>query len=186
MHLPLRHQLPTGHWVELATMLPEEAESVRSLLNTIIEEGTSYPQSYPLSPSEFAEYWLKGQAYVVKPWDPAIALSPAASSEIWGAFYIKPNFPGRCSHICNAGFIVPPAHRGQGLGRWMGTQALPLAKSLGYEAMMFNLVFATNTPSLAIWASLGFQELTRIPAAVHLPDGTTTEAVMLYRSLLDY
>ena len=23
-----------------------------------------------------------------------------------GCFYVKPNFPGRCSHVCNGGFIV--------------------------------------------------------------------------------
>ncbi len=33
--------------------------------------------------------------------------------EVLGTFYLKPNFLVRCSHICNAGFIVQPALRGQ-------------------------------------------------------------------------
>ena len=33
--------------------------------------------------------------------------------EVLGAFYLKPNFLVRCSHICNAGFIVQPVLGGQ-------------------------------------------------------------------------
>ena len=33
--------------------------------------------------------------------------------DILGCFYIKPNFPGRCAHICNGGFIVNPNYRGK-------------------------------------------------------------------------
>lgn len=33
--------------------------------------------------------------------------------EVLGAFDLKPNFPGRCRRICNAGFIVQLALWGQ-------------------------------------------------------------------------
>lgn len=202
VQLPIIRQLPNQTWVELDEIKPEEIAPVRSLLNAIVAEGISYPQREPLSPKAFAAYWLKGTAYVVRPLSSPPQVSPEAfpsgtsplhitpspstdsPPKILGAFYIKPNFPGRCSHICNAGFIVPPEVRGQGIGQWMGEVMLPLARHLGYRAVMFNLVFATNLPSLKIWASLGFEEIGRIPAAVHLPDGRYVEAVMLYKSLL--
>lgn len=41
-------------------------------------------------------------------------------SDLLGCFYIKPNFPGRCSHVCNGGFITNPQHRGLGVGTFMG------------------------------------------------------------------
>ncbi|QKD85032.1 GNAT family N-acetyltransferase [Thermoleptolyngbya sichuanensis A183] len=106
-----------------------------------------------------------------------------ALGEVLGAFYLKPNFPGWCSHICNAGFIVQPAMRGQGIGRWMAETMLAIAPTKGYTAVMFNLVFATNEPSLNLWRSLGFSTLGRVPQAARLPDGASVDAIMLYRAL---
>lgn len=61
-------------------------------------------------------------------------------SSVWGAFYIKPNFPGRCSHVCNGGFITDPRRRRRGVARLMGHAFLRFAKELGYKASYFNLV----------------------------------------------
>ena len=61
-----------------------------------------------------------------------------------GCFYVKPNFPGRCGHVCNGGFIVRKEVRGNGIGQMMGRSFLPLARDLGYSASFFNLVFVSN------------------------------------------
>jgi len=163
-------------------MPPEAAETVRNLLNDVVQEGWSYPQSAPLTAEAFANYWLKGEAFVVREVKPS---SPAGSTlgTVVGAFYLKPNFPGRCRHIANAGFIVAPEFRGQGLGRWMGETMLQIARDRGYRAVMYNLVFATNLVSLRLWSSMGFQEIGRIPQGVQLPDGRYVDAVMLYRQV---
>jgi L-amino acid N-acyltransferase YncA len=201
MELPVSYQLNQGTEVVLDQMAPEEVETVRSLFNAIVAEGTSYPQQTPLSPQGFADYWLKGSAYVVRvaaapqiceetrehstvAKQPTAAVTTGNAANVLGAFYIKPNFPGRCGHICNAGFIVAPAARGQGLGHVMGKAMLTLAKDLGYRAVMYNLVFETNVASLKIWQALDFQEIGRIPRAAHLPDGRYVDAIMLYKSLV--
>jgi L-amino acid N-acyltransferase YncA len=180
--LPIYRQTKSSVPVILDQMRPEESETVRVMLNEVVLEGVSYPQAEPLTPDAFASYWLKGDAFVVRlasqESDPDAPPMP-----IVGAFYLKPNFPGRCDHICNAGFIVVPEMRGQGLGRMMGEAMLELARDRGYRAVMYNLVFATNEPSLKLWASMGFQEIGRIPEGAHLPDGQYVDAVMLYRSL---
>jgi L-amino acid N-acyltransferase YncA len=164
-------------------MHPEESEAVREMLNTIILEGTSYPQSAPLTPEAFASYWLKGDAFVVRK-SRAPNSETDVNSQVVAAFYLKPNFPGRCSHICNAGFIVAPQVRGHGLGRWMGETMLDLARDRGYRAVMYNLIFETNVPSLKLWESMGFQPIGRIPDGVELPDGRFVDAVMLYKALV--
>lgn len=86
-------------------MFPYEQDAVTELLNLIIIEGQTYRKSKPLSKVEFAAYWMTYDAcdatYNNK--------SPPKPMKILGAFYLKPNFPGWCSHICNAGFIVQPA-----------------------------------------------------------------------------
>ncbi|MFB2876534.1 N-acetyltransferase family protein [Floridanema aerugineum] len=172
--LPIRQELKTGEIVELDWMLPQETEAVRALLNQVIVAGQTYPQEQPVSEAEFAAYWLAKDAFVVR---------ESNTKEILGAFYIKPNFPGRCSHICNAGFIVQPEQRGKGIGKFMGEKMLEIAPRRGYAAVMFNLVFETNIASLKLWQSLGFETIGRIPAAVHLKDGRLVDALMLYRKL---
>jgi ribosomal protein S18 acetylase RimI-like enzyme len=218
IELPIRKTLPNGAIAELDRMRPEEIEAVRSLLNYFVTspgtEGLTYPHAQPLSPPEFAAYWLSRDAFVVRavgnaqspasedrspkdtsPKDISLTntspnLSPNSASpstpalgEILGAFYLKPNFPGWCSHICNAGFIVQPAMRGQGIGRWMAETMLAIAPTQGYTAVMFNLVFATNEPSLNLWRSLGFSTIGRVPGAARPPDGSSVDAIMLHRAL---
>ena len=82
-----------------------------------------------------------------------------------GAYYVKPNFVGRAAHIANAGYFVLPAHRGRGLGRALVEHSLGEARRAGFDAMQFNLVFASN-PARALYRELGFVEIGRIPKAV--------------------
>lgn len=69
--------------------------------------------------------------------------------EVWGAFYIKPNFPGRCSHVCNGGFITDPRRRRRGVARLMGHAFLRFARDLGYRASYFNLVRVRSEKAVA-------------------------------------
>ncbi|MEL6459513.1 MAG: GNAT family N-acetyltransferase [Cyanobacteria bacterium J06621_15] len=180
MQLPVHTDLKNGIRVKVDYMHPSESEVVRKLLNVIVLEGKSYPQKQALTNLDFDAYWLSGHSFVVKPMLPN---SEFHLQEILAAFYIKPNFSGRCSHICNAGFIVQPQMRGQGIGRFMGETMLSIARSLGYQAVMFNLVFETNIPSIKLWESLKFQTIGRIPAAVELEENSYIDALIMYRQL---
>ncbi|KAL8926522.1 MAG: hypothetical protein Q9208_002849 [Pyrenodesmia sp. 3 TL-2023] len=79
-----------------------------------------------------------------------------------GSFYVKPNYPGRSSHICNGGFLVTEAARNRGVGRLMGEGYLEWAPKLGYTYSVFNLVYETNVASCRIWDALGFKRIGRI------------------------
>lgn len=180
--MPQRKTLKNDITVEIDWMYPHEKNTVRLLFNTVIAEGKTYPQEQPLSEAEFAAYWLSCSAFVVR----AIKENNTQQIEpeaVLGAFFLKPNFPGRCSHIGNAGFIVQPALRGQGIGRLMGEEMLKIAAELDYRAVMFNLVFETNIPSIQLWQTLGFENIGRIPKAVKLPDGQIVDALIMYRAL---
>jgi ribosomal protein S18 acetylase RimI-like enzyme len=199
MQLPIQTTLNSGVTVELDYMHSHEQETVRALLNHFVSEGMTYPQAQPLSQDEFKAYWMSRDAFVVRAIDRSLEECRSGEGHsgensvgdgttkkpirILGAFYLKPNFPGRCSHICNAGFIVQPEIRGQGIGRYMGEAMLAIARAKGYRAVMFNLVFETNIASLRLWQSLGFTTIGRIPNAAQLGDGQTVDALMLYYSL---
>ena len=146
----------------------------QNMLNYEIEQGNSYPFQDSMNEKEFRSYFLSGDAFVLRQIASQKDESPLA------CFYIKPNFPGRCSHICNAGFIVHPSQRGKGLGKMMGQIFPRLAQALGYRASLFNLVFVSNKASLELWRSLGYQKLARIPEAGNLKNQGYIDAIQFY------
>ena len=51
-------------------------------------------------------YFLSHAAFVVRALEPGVDADGQTSraGDIIGCFYVKPNYPGRCSHVCNGGF----------------------------------------------------------------------------------
>ncbi|KAI0767064.1 hypothetical protein C8Q74DRAFT_1277870 [Fomes fomentarius] len=96
-----------------------------------------------------------------------------------GCYYVKPNYPGRSSHICNAGFLVPPSHRGRGIGAVLARSYLYYGPRLGYEASVFNLVYVNNVASVKLWEALDFVKAGLIPRAGRLKkaDGSGEEYI---------
>ncbi|KAL8833249.1 MAG: hypothetical protein Q9170_004381 [Blastenia crenularia] len=141
-----------------------------SQLNLEIEKGDTYPMISPMPLSTFGPYWFQNFAAIM-------ILGEVQSVEHvrslehngvdWGqvclgSFYVKPNYPGRSSHICNGGFLVTEAARNRGVGRLMGEGYLEWAPKLGYTYSVFNLVYETNVASCRIWDALGFKRIGRI------------------------
>jgi RimJ/RimL family protein N-acetyltransferase len=136
-----------------------------------IERGSTYPMEQPMELEAFAQYWF-GTFCVLAVLDEE-GVEGLEEGREWekvclGTFYIKPNYPGRCSHICNAGFITTTVSRGKGVGQAMGEAYLEFAPQLGYKYSVFNLVFANNPASIRIWEKLGFSEIGRVPKAARL------------------
>jgi RimJ/RimL family protein N-acetyltransferase len=159
----------------------DEIEQGRQLMNYVIEEGKSWPFVEIFETTEtFKGYFLSHAAFCVRPISNPDDNDNDDGDKILGCFYIKPNFPGRCSHICNGGFIVNASQRGSKVGSLMGSTFLPFAKALGYKSSYFNLVFASNTFSIRLWENLGMERVATIPNAARLVgmpvvDPTTNE-----------
>jgi RimJ/RimL family protein N-acetyltransferase len=141
------------------------------LMNLIIREGKSWPFREEFSTVDhYRAYFLSHTALVVRSLDDGLDSvgNPSPAGDILGCFYIKPNFPGRCSHICNGGFITAPQHRRQGVAALMGHVFLQAAKDLGYKSSYFNLVFKSNEASVRLWESLGFERVAVLEKAADL------------------
>ncbi|KAF9366926.1 hypothetical protein BGX34_000045 [Mortierella sp. NVP85] len=150
-------------------------DAMRHVLNEELERGDTYPHEFPLDMTQFEGYFFSGDAFVLLKgrYQQATEVDPRKEIKDWekdllGFFYIKPNFPGRCSHICNGGFVVNPIHRGLGIGSILGKSFLKLVPIIGYKSSMFNLVFESNVASIKLWRRLGFKEIGRIPKAGRL------------------
>jgi GNAT superfamily N-acetyltransferase len=155
---------------ELLPLRPEDHDDLFAAYAEIVAAGDGFPHDSSVSREEFDDYWIAHCSVV---WIARV------DGELAGAYYVKPNFVGRAAHISNAGYFVLASHRGRGLGRTLVEHSLREAQRLGFDAMQFNLVFASN-PARQLYRDLGFHEIGRIPSAV---DGE--DAVIYWRSLDD-
>ncbi len=156
--------------VEIREAAVDDYDELYTAFIRIVGAGEGFPQVLPLTREDFDDYWISHSA--------AVSVARFGSYLI-GASYIKPNFVGRAAHIANAGYFVLAAYRGTGVGRSLVEHSLREARRLGFDAMMFNLVFESNS-ARAMYRKLGFDEVGRIPAAVEGED-----AVIYWRSLED-
>ena len=107
-------------------------------LNKEIDGGDTYPMINPLPTDTFGPYWFGNFAAVMIRGDiggvEAVQEMETEGAD-WsktclGSFYVKPNYPGRSSHVCNGGFLVTPAARNKGVGKSMGECYLDWAPQL--------------------------------------------------------
>ncbi|KAL4921530.1 hypothetical protein BDW62DRAFT_174866 [Aspergillus aurantiobrunneus] len=176
---PFKTTLKSGTPVTLYPIATGPSSLPTSLLQFLhrefsaeIERGCTYPMEEPMPFDRFTEYWFGTFAVVaiLEPQGDEDLLSEERDwvKECLGTFYVKPNYPGRCSHVCNAGFLTTEAARNQGVGMVMGRVYLHFAPLLGYKYSVFNLVFENNVASVKIWERLGFSVLGRVPGAARL------------------
>ncbi|ORY58700.1 uncharacterized protein BCR38DRAFT_413023 [Pseudomassariella vexata] len=137
-----------------------------------IEGGDTYPMIEPMPLEQYSKYWFQNFAAIMLLGDinspDEVVEGKDWSKECLGSFYIKPNYPGRSSHVCNAGFLVTDASRNRGVGRLMGEAYLDWAPKLGYTYSVFNLVYETNVASCRIWDALGFKRIGRVKGCGNL------------------
>ncbi|KAK8254473.1 hypothetical protein HDK77DRAFT_478158 [Phyllosticta capitalensis] len=165
-------------------------------MNSEIERGDTYPMTAPFSVEAFGRYWFQNFGAIMVLGD----VADDGQEALWrwekegkgweklclGSFYIKPNYPGRSSHVCNAGFVVTDGARNRGVGKLMGECYLEWAPLLGYTYSVFNLVYETNVASCRIWDALGFKRIGRVPGCGNLktqPEGHFVDAIIYGRHL---
>jgi hypothetical protein len=67
----------------------------------------------------------------------------------------------------------------------MCSYSLKEAKKLGYKAMQFNFVVASNVPAVQLWQKMGFAIVGTVPKAFRHAKLGPTDVHIMYRSLDD-
>ena len=156
-YLPISGQLKKSGTPVLLTNFDTKYENALfAILKDIIDEGQTYPHEQMDTIDDFRSYFLSHDCFVCVNED---------DGEVYGGFYVKPNFPGRSSHICNGGFIVKQSARQMGVGSFMAENYLHIARDLGYKGSFFNLVYISNIASMKLWESVGFTKVGTVPKA---------------------
>ena len=107
-----------------------------------------------------------------------------SGADILGTYYLKPNQGGPGGHVCNCGYMVAEAARGRGVATAMCEHSQRVAVDLGYAAMQFNFVAASNTGAVRLWQKLGFEIVGRLPGAFKHPEIGFIDALVMYKRLV--
>ena len=148
-----------------------DADGIWALLKPVFRAGDTYAIDPAISRDGALIYWmdLPAATYVVE-----------QAGGIVGTYYIKTNQQGGGSHVCNCGYIVGEAARGQGLAAKMCVASQAQARALGYRAMQFNFVLASNIGAVKLWHKLGYKTVGAIPKAFDHPDQGFVDAYVMY------
>lgn len=162
-----------GTAVEVGPLRGGQVEELAGVFADVVARGDGYPQLAPLTRAVFEDTWVRPVTAVV---------AATVDGALAGAYYLKPNGVGLAAHIANAGYVVDRRQRGRGLGRLLVADSAQRAPLLGFDAVQFNFVFASN-PARAMYEELGWREVGRIPGAVRRPGRDAEDAVIYWRAV---
>jgi ribosomal protein S18 acetylase RimI-like enzyme len=152
----------------------QDFDHIWPIFREIVAAGDTY--AYPTDIS-------KEQAFVVWMEAPRETYVFEDDGQILGTYYLKTNQSGPGDHVCNCGYMVSSAARGRGLATAMCEHSQEVAKELGYRAMQFNFVAATNKGAIRLWKKLGFEIVGRLPKAFFHPANGYVDALVMYKWL---
>ncbi|MBT3629800.1 MAG: GNAT family N-acetyltransferase [Candidatus Marinimicrobia bacterium] len=152
----------------------EDFELIWPIFHEIVSSGDTYAYPSDMSKIEAFNVWI------TQPQKTYIAM---LNDEVLGTYYIKTNPESSAHHICNCGYMVASKARGQGLATSMCTHSQLKALELGYLAMQFNFVIASNLGAIRLWTKLGFETVERLPRVFNHPTLGLIDALVMYKLL---
>ena len=154
---------------------PTDWPAVWPLLQATFEMGDTYAYSPHSTEAEIHKAWVELPA--------ATYVALDAQERLLGTYFIKSNQPGLGAHVCNCGYVVSPAAQGQGVASAMCSHSQTEAVSLGFLAMQFNLVAATNARAVRLWQHLGFAVVGTLPKAFRHQRLGLVDALVMFKTL---
>ena len=152
-----------------------DADSVWAILEPTLRAGETYTLPSDMARQDALAYWFATHHEV---------FVAEENGQVLGTYFLQPNQQAGGAHVANCGYITAPWATGRGIARAMCTHSLGRARSRGFRAMQFNFVVGSNQRAVALWESLGFQIVGRLPGAFRHPTLGYVDAFVMYRSLL--
>lgn len=158
--------------IRLAT--EEDFDQIWPIFQEISEAGETYGYPRDTSKDQAIKLWIHipRQTYILED-----------AGEILGTYFIKTNQAGPGDHVCNCGYMVSSMARGRGLATKLCEHSQEVAIKLGYKAMQFNFVAASNEGAVRLWNKLGFATVGRLPKAFNHPSKGYIDAMVMYKWL---
>jgi L-amino acid N-acyltransferase YncA len=149
---------------------------VWAILEPVFRTGETYPFPPGISAEQARDTWTATGKHVFVAVD-------EPTGEVLGTYYLKPNFEGAASHICNCGYVVSELARGRGIAARMCEHSQREALAHGFRAMQYNLVVSSNESAVHLWQKMGFTIVGTIPEAFRHPRLGFVDAYVMYKRL---
>jgi ribosomal protein S18 acetylase RimI-like enzyme len=149
---------------------------VLPILQETFRTGDTYAFEPQSSAQEIRRVWVQAPARTF------VACEP--DGRIQGTYFIKANQPGLGAHVCNCGYVVAARAQGRGIAARMCEHSQAQALAMGFRAMQFNLVVATNTRAIRLWERLGFAVVGRLPGAFNHQKLGYVDALVMFKQLV--
>jgi len=151
-----------------------DAPAIWRILEPTIRAGETYALDRDMTEGDALAYWLGSdrETYVAED-----------GGAIVGTYYLRANQAGGGRHVCNCGYMTSATATGRGVARAMGLHSIERARGLGYRGMQFNFVVSTNARAVALWQSLGFATVGRLPQAFRHPALGYVDALVMFLAL---
>lgn len=146
------------------------------MLEPMFRAGDTYAIDPDITAEQAYQLWISA---------PAATFVASENNHILGTYYIKANQAGNGRHVCNCGYVVSEQARGKGIARLMCEHSQQQAIELGFRAMQYNCVVATNTAAIKLWQRCGFDIVGQLPQAFCHPQQGYVDAFVMYKSLVD-
>jgi len=143
-------------------------------LRDVFRAGETYAVDRNISREDTQAMWMQ---------TPRATYVAERGGTLLGTYFIKTNQAGGGAHVCNCGYVVTGAARGQGIAGAMCAHSQIEAVALGYQAMQFNCVVSTNVGAIRLWQRLGYETVGLLPRAFDHPREGLIDAQVMYKWL---
>ena len=141
-------------------MSPADEAAVWAILEPVIRAGETMALPRDMPRAEALAHWAGPGRH---------AFVAEAQGQVVGTAYLRANQGGGGGHVANAGYATAIGHGGRGIARLLCAHTLMEARQLGFRAMQFNFVVASNTRAVQLWHSFGFTTVGTLPLAFDHP-----------------
>ena len=155
---------------------PDDWPAVWRILRPVFRAGETYAFAPDIAEGDAHREWIEKPS--------ATFVATIDDGRPVGTYYLKPNQPALGAHVCNCGYVVAEAARGQGIATRMCAHSQREARARGFRAMQYNLVVSTNQTAVQLWQKLGFEIVGRLPGAFRHPRLGYVDAFVMYKSLV--
>lgn len=167
--------MPTPSALEVREIGSDEFDLVWPIFHAVVAAGDTYVFSPDLQLDEARRIWTT---------PPARAFVAELEGSVVGTYMVRPNQPGLGDHVANAGYMVAPEARGQGIAHRLCEHSIEIARAAGFTAMQFNFVVSSNESAVRLWQRCGFDIVGRVPGAFRHRELGPTDVLIMHRVLV--
>ncbi len=168
--------MPSPTPISIRSITPADWPAVWPLLQATFQAGDTYAFAPESTETEIHKAWVELPAATF------VACGP--DGQLLGTYFLKANQAGLGAHVCNCGYVVAPAAQGQGVASLMCEHSQTQALAMGFRAMQFNLVVATNERAVRLWQHLGFAVVGTLPGAFRHRTLGYVDAHVMFKTLV--